>query len=165
MKHIPLLILLVTGCTSEGVLTQPGETSNPETVTTPPVPASCSQPEGPLHAYSTVSEFNALAIGRWVRCSGPKIIQSEQAGIEFDADGSYFVLADDGHGGVTKLTGFGNQGMWDGSQETATTVQWNIHPMPNAGTGGAALFEDNPRRFSMETVTNHDVSIYVIAAP
>lgn len=174
MKHIPLLILLVAGCTSEGALSQSGEITKPIGVGAgsdtnpdpdPAVSASCTLPEGPQHAYSTVSDFNALATGAWVRCAGPKIFPNEQAGIEFDADGTYSLLADDGHGGFTKLTGFGNQGTWDGSQESATWVQWNIHATPSSGTGGTPTFEDSPRRFAMETVTNHEVSIYMIATP
>jgi hypothetical protein len=110
-----------------------------------------------------VSEFNPLATGAWIHCTGPTIFQNETIGLEFDADGTYHLLADNGAGGFSELNGFNNQGTWDGSQE-GNSVQWNIHPTPNSGLGGTAEFEQEPRRFSMYVNYNEDPSVYAIAA-
>ena len=161
MKRLFLLSLFASACTGQGVFTSPSTGSNGGSGSDVNGYEQCSLPEGPLHPYTQVADFNTLVVGAWWHCSGPKIFANEQAGIEFDADGSYFFLADDGNGNPVKLTGFGNQGTWDGSQE-GNSVQFNIHPASNSGTGGYPTFEDGPRRFAMDVEYNQDVSIYTI---
>ncbi len=120
----------------------------------------CAQPEGPLHPYTQQAQVEQLIVGRWLHCSGPSLLEDEQAGIEFVADGTYFGLAFDGSK-LVRTTGFEKQGTWDAYQETEISVQLNWHPTPASGNGGAPLFEDNPRRFAIDL--GGSPSIYVIA--
>ncbi|MFT3693767.1 MAG: hypothetical protein QM831_11540 [Kofleriaceae bacterium] len=164
MKPLFVSLLFASACTGQGVFTSPSLGSGTGSDSGSDVGngyEQCSLPEGPLHDYTQVSEFNTLVVGTWWHCSGPKILSNEQAGIEFDADGKYYLIADDGSGNPVKLTGFGNQGTWDGSQE-GETVQFNIHPTSNSGLGGYPMFEDGPRRFAMEVEYNDDMSIYTV---
>lgn len=123
--------------------------------------ANCNATEGPEHPYTTVAELDQLVLGKWIHCFGPSIL-GEEFGLSFDADGTYHALGF-GEAGMVELNGFGNQGTWDGSQETATSVQWNIHPMPNSGTGGYPTFEDGPRMFAFALEDANDFSVYAIA--
>jgi hypothetical protein len=128
----------------------------------PGIAANCNAADGPIHPYTQASEVQTLVVGRWIRCSGTGIFGSMALGIEFDADGTYFMLGDDGHGGAVKLMGFDAQGTWDVTQETPTTAQLNIHSAPNAGNGGAAQFEDAPRKFALDLDPTGEC-IYAIA--
>lgn len=177
-NHLILIGLLIGAgaCTTEGVQSDPlghagsngsgsdgsgsngGNGSGGGALT-----ANCDAAQGPEHPYTQASELDHLVLGQWIHCSGPSIFSNEQLGLEFDADGTYHLLASDGHGGIAVLSGFGNQGTWDASQEGASSVQWNIHPDPNSGTGGFPTFEDSPRKFAMLVNYSTDYSIYAIA--
>ena len=148
-------LIVSSACTLAGVETHPvGHTgtgnADVDGGTGTDVSANCNAAQGPEHPYTMVSELEQLVLGQWIHCSGPTLLDNEQLGVEFDADGTYHMLAGDGDGGITVLNGFGNQGTWDAAQEGATAVQWDIHPDPNSGNGGYPTFEDSPRMFALE---------------
>jgi hypothetical protein len=179
---LTLSLLLLAACTTNGVATEPlgnagsdgsgGTTdqSNANTGSdidvgsdTDPVHdymMNCLAGQGPEVAYTTVAEMLPLATGAWIHCSGPAIL-NEQVGIEFRADGTYYLIGV-GTESLYELVGFGNEGTWDASQEGSDTVQWNIHPAPNSGTGGYPVFESSPRRFALQLEGSSELSIYAI---
>jgi len=146
-------LLLAAGC-GLGVSSQPHKISNEGT------PGTCADPEGPLHPYTKAADVDAMFVGKWVHCSGPTFLMNGDEAFEFTADGTYYVLQDNGTNLVRK-TGFGNQGTWDTYQETEKSVQLSYHPTPNSGNGGAPQFEDDPRRVAIELFERDVSSIYV----
>src|SRR5579859_7750746 len=67
----------------------------------------CPQPDGPRHEYSTQAEATALITGIWIHCAGPTPTPFEGSiGVDINADGNYYKLVSDGHGGMVRGTGF-----------------------------------------------------------
>jgi hypothetical protein len=132
-----ILVLFASACGA-------GVHSDPQEVGTP---AECAIPDGPLHDYSTQAELNALIVGKWAHCSGPNLMGSIERGIEFVAGGTYYVLVDDGEGGLTREPGFDGQGTWVGLQLTPTSVEFAWDNASHTGDEGYITFEDQPRKF------------------
>ena len=131
----------------------------------PAVPAACRAAATPIHPYTLAAELEALLIGKWRHCSGPVLVQpsaSGEVGIELVADHTYFKLATDTTGALVRMVGFGAQGTWDTYQETDTSVQFDLHPTPNSGTGGYPRFEDDPLRMAVLMVEQRMDSIYAL---
>jgi hypothetical protein len=129
------------------------------------VPAACRAAATPIHPYTQAAELEAMLIGKWRHCSGPVLVQpsaSGEVGIELVADHTYFKLATDAKGRLVRVVGFGGQGTWDTYQETATSVQFDLHPTPSSGTGGYPRFEDDPRRMAALMVEQSVDSIYAL---
>jgi hypothetical protein len=126
-------------------------------------PGICNSPDGPLHPYTLKSEADTLIVGRWVHCSGPpiEITSSPAVGIEFLADGTFYLLGNSPNASYVRLLGFDNQGTWATEQTTATTVQLGLHTA-NGGNGGIPAFEDNPRKLSIPINPAYGNSIYAL---
>jgi hypothetical protein len=137
MRSSAILILFASACGT-------GVHSDPQQIGTPP---ECDVADGPLHQYTTQAELNELIVGRWVHCSGPNLMGSLEQGIEFALDGTYYVLVDDGEGGLTRESGFDGQGTWIGLQLTETSVEFTWDNASHTGDEGYITFEDQPRKF------------------
>jgi hypothetical protein len=126
----------------------------------PAVAGTCADPEGPITPYACAADLDQMITGRWRLCTGRPLLNVGEAGIELAADFTYYALVDAGSGQLVRKTGFGFQGTWDSYQETATGVQFDLHPTPNSGIGGFPRFEDNPRRFSIVLETGGSTYVY-----
>jgi|SRR5580704_14393946 hypothetical protein len=135
------LVLLFAAACGQGVHSDPQELA--------PGEAACSTADGPLHDYSTSAELGQLIVGTWVNCSGPTLMGDDEQAIEFDPDGTYHVLVDDGQGGLAPATGFDGQGTWVGLQLTPTSVEFAWDNASHTGQEGDISFEDQPRKFSL----------------
>jgi hypothetical protein len=156
------LVAFVTACTSAGVESDPiSQGANPGSAA-----GTCAEPEGPIHNYNTAGELTALVVGQWVRCSGPDLLQSPQnggVGIEFDADGTYHVLASDGAGGVITENGFNYQGTWIAEPPPDNAVL-TLVPATGGRTDFDLTFEDSPQKFAVNISLGIDnESIYASA--
>lgn len=139
MKLLPI-VLLVAGCPLDGndahLITDGDSRRLPET---------CTDPEGPLHAYSDAAELDELFVGRWLHCTGPTITnQDVEVGIELTADRAAFVLVQQ-NGNVVRAGGFTGQGTWDVDVDH-TTRQLNVYMNGGKLMNIDPRFEDNPRR-------------------
>ena len=175
--RLAVAIVLCAGCHS-GVSTDPHKTGtdgvdsgyppptcDPVAVINPPVAGTCADAEGPIKAYTCTADLEKMIIGKWRYCSGEQMLRVGEAGIEIDADYTYTALVDDGSGHLVKKTGFDFQGTWDTYQETSTWPGFYYHPTPNSGNGGAVVFEDSPRRFSIGIGYEERGSVYVYEGP
>jgi hypothetical protein len=183
MKTLSIILVAAAACTTNGVATDPLGNSGSDGSDGSPADSSdqntgsdidvgsdtdpvhdynmnCLEGQGPQVEYTTVAEMKPLAVGAWIHCSGPAILD-EKVGIEFRADGTYALIGV-GLDALYELAGFGNEGTWDASQEGSAAVQWNIHPAPNSGTGGYPVFESSPRRFALQLEEATELSIYAI---
>jgi len=131
----------------------------------PAIAGTCAEREGPIKPYACAADLNTMITGKWRHCSGRALLDVGEAGIELAADFNYYALVDDGTGHLVRKTGFGFQGTWDSYQETETSVQFDFHPTPNSGDGGYPIFEDNPRRFSVQIGYEATGSVYVYEGP
>jgi hypothetical protein len=163
LRHL-LWSIAVAGCidSPQGTNNAPPEGGIDTTPDSTPVAAGCNAAAQPIHSYTRAAELEVLLIGKWRHCSGPLLIASSAAGMELVADHTYFKLATDNKGGFVRMVGFGNQGTWDTSQETDTSVQFNLQPTPNSGAGEYPMFEDNPRRMAFLEDTLDNLSLYVL---
>jgi len=126
----------------------------------------CAAPDGPRHDYATAAEVDVLVLGKWQQCSGPTPPTLENSrGIEFVADRRYFVLVDDGNGGLARGTGFSSQGEWGTDQVSEGDVFLDLFPTPSSAFGDTPLFEDSPRRFALNPSHAGAPSIYVWIGP
>jgi hypothetical protein len=154
-----LVLSVVAACTSSHP-NSPGSGSSVPTGSSDPKilrqASGCSLPQGmfPTNTNATV----ALMTGTWALCSGPSLLgHADEAGIQLNADGSFWLLVDD-NGRLTPKQVFGYEGTWDVVDQGQ--VDW--HLFPDQGDGGNATLEDNPRRFAMYARYNDDLSVYAI---
>jgi hypothetical protein len=169
-RSISLLVVLTAACGTgmDGEPTPVGSVGGGPSPGDAGAPSAspCAAPEGPLHDYTTAAELEALVLGKWLQCSGPRPPTLDGSrGVEFAADGRYFVLVDDGRGGLARGGGFTSEGRWDTSQATGTVVFLWFHPTPSSQFGDTPLFEDGPRRFAINPSHAGDLSIYVWIGP
>jgi hypothetical protein len=161
-----LFVILVAAC-GTGVDTDPETSGNRGSGSgsgdgSASTSGPCAAPDGPRHDYTTASELDVLILGKWRQCSGPTPPTLENSrGIEFDADGRYFVLVEDGKGGLARGTGFSSEGKWDTTQATETEVLFSLRPTPSTSFGDPPLFEDDPRRFAFDPSHAGASSVYV----
>lgn len=104
---------------------------------------ACDAPHGPIDPTSTATETKERLVGAWYLCSEPNVYYLTKS-IEFRADGTFVVLADDGAGGLKRAQGLGSEGEWapqDGSP-------W-ITPGPMLPE-----FEKAPRRLRITVATS-----------
>ena len=144
-------LVVASACTATGVQTDPVDTSVAYA-------GNCNAPQGPIESYTTDDALTQSLVGKWVRCSGPSLLDNEQVGVELDSDGTYHMLGDDGAGGVGELSGFGMQGTW-----SASLGSLYIHPTENSGEGGGVTLESGPRKLDAQWNYNDEDSMYAIA--
>jgi hypothetical protein len=151
-------IVATTACTSSS----PSSTPSIAVEDNAAYAANCTAAEGPEQTYDA-AQMQQFAIGKWIHCSGPSILDDEQVGIDYEADGTYHMLGDDGAGNLVDLNGFGNQGTWDISADAPDLIGWYTHPDPASGIGGYPTVETGPRKFQIWLGEADDGSIYAIA--
>ena len=152
------MTLAVTFALANGCATDEGGEPMPETPEKIPSAGTCDDPVGTIRQVKVAAEVEAMVLGRWEHCSGRNLLDAGDAGFQFDADGTYFVLVRDGDGLVRK-EGFAGQGTWNTYQEESS-VGLYIHPTPNSGTGGYPVFAENPRKMSMLLRYQTEPTIY-----
>ncbi|HEY1812932.1 MAG TPA: hypothetical protein VGG74_11335 [Kofleriaceae bacterium] len=159
--HYYLLVLLVPACTTTGVDTDPLDVTGETTYA-----SNCSAPEGPEVTYGSNTDLTALATGKWIHCSGPTILDNEQAGVAYDADGTFHMLGPDGSGGTVELNGFQKQGLWDISDLVdgdPSIVAWYTRYDDGSSEGGDVVFETSPSKFFITIDYNEEPSVYALA--
>lgn len=163
-----LAVAVVTAACGTGVNSVPESTHNPDGGSPPSADSSthsgnptgsdsgspssnaCPESPGPRHAWSTGDELEQLIVGRWVQCSQETVVVvARSQGLDITADGLYFLLFDDGQGGLTRRSGFENEGTWNVSGPTDTQPFLALWPTPNTEFLGPPMFEDGPRRFAL----------------
>jgi hypothetical protein len=105
-----------------------------------------SPPPGPLTPYSSIAEFNAIAVGRWRRSAGEAEVQCEEIGLEITASQTFvpLVTASDGslqavpllgrtlmltfNNGTPQLPGDNAPVFYDAGSGPGTGMQLNITP-------------------------------------
>lgn len=123
------------------------------------LPPACLLQEGPVRAFTSLSQVNQAIAGQWLFCFGEPSNTNHQP-IEFTADGHWFALTQDESGNLVRLVGFGKTGSFvisllgndpasvDGgfdSPKTAFDITLTSDSTP--GTFGSNLsFSDSPRR-------------------
>src|ERR1043166_1977715 len=120
MKHAIgyLLAMLVIAACGTGVDSDPRSTvgtvgSDGGDAASEGTSNPCAGADGPRHDYTTAYELTQLMTGTWVQCTpvSPTLLNGK--GLEFLADGTYYLLVSDGHGGLARGTGFASQGAWE----------------------------------------------------
>jgi hypothetical protein len=71
----------------------------------------CGQP-GDFVATDTIESLPAHMSGQWLYCSGPTLYNVPHDGIEFTADGRWYLLQLDDVGGLARGRGFDGEGTW-----------------------------------------------------
>jgi hypothetical protein len=144
---------------STGGGSDPGSGSDPDSGTFHGSSGICPQPDGPRHDFTTQAEATALITGIWVHCAGPTPTPFQGSiGVDINADGKYYKLVSDGHGGMVRATGFSSQGTWDLKDEPPVFVEFWM--TPSSLVLNTPLFEDNPRRFAFDQAHTFDFAIY-----
>jgi hypothetical protein len=137
------VLLIVTACTAQRNI---GVQECSEGV------AACTAPDGPVHSYSTVQEFESLVLGRWLTCSGPGMPgwASDQVGVELTADGHFYVLHRDASGAIARGQGVQYEGTWTTpSTDPLTYAQLNVVHADGGFNPWNPVFEDNPRKMGI----------------
>lgn len=126
--------------------------------------AGCTAAHGPVNPYTSSLALGEKLVGAWLHCSPDPTLAPDWPGIEFTADGTVWVLIDDGSGGLVRGEGIDNQGTWDirayGTQENqvadgtpGATYYLDIYGAQAAGSPVPA-FETSPRRLDYEEATS-----------
>lgn len=131
----------------------------------------CALQEQPIPAVSSQQGTMALVdrlLGQWVLCGATSVFGTNEAGLEFAADGSWYKLYASG-GALVRGQGFDGQGTWsivDTSAVNGTANPYQLNLNVGGGTGFIPLFPafaTNPRKMRLDNsgITNAD---YVFAA-
>jgi hypothetical protein len=163
MKAQMFLLVLVAApaCTTTGVDTDPLDVTGETTYA-----SNCTAPEGPEVTYGSNTDLSSLATGKWIHCSGPTILDDEQAGVAYDADGTFHMLAPDGSGGTVEIGGFNKQGTWDIGflvDGDPSVVTWETRFDDGSSRGGNVVFETSPSKFFITLDYDTDPSVYTLA--
>jgi hypothetical protein len=138
----------------------------------PRVTGTCDETEqGLLNQFSSVQEVNDMIIGRWLHCSGGFLsLTSDEVGIEFDGDGSWYALVQAVSGPPVRGGGsLSHQGTWLVSNEGATAsgavaVQFNIY-YAQGGNGCQPAFSLRPTEFTCGLDNGSPVPDVYVAIP
>jgi hypothetical protein len=147
VMKIPTIAILAAGCVTQPT-TQTDENATVSTV--------CSALDGSLHPIQKADELKQLAIGRWAYCSGYRMVNNDDAGIELLADGTYYVLVKSG-GQLVRKAGFDSQGTWN-VPNLITGLRWTLGPA--SWRSADVQLEDSPRKFALDFINSGDRSIY-----
>jgi hypothetical protein len=109
--------------------------------------AVCDEPPGPRRYVADPGELHGLLVGRWASCQGAYLDLGvpAMAGIEFGAEGTYWVLVSDAGGGLTRATGADASGTWD----TLMSYETSFNLPSGAWAGYFTFIEEEPRRVSL----------------
>jgi hypothetical protein len=173
MKHAIsclLTMLTMTAC-GTGVQSDPragsGSSSDSDNGESGPFQGTsnaCPEIDGPRHPYATLDEARPLIIGRWIHCVGPTPTPlNDGIGIEIAADGKYYMLVSDGHGGLMRGTGFTAQGTWDLNESGDVFLE--LWPRQSTEILGSPVFEDHPRRFAFDPLAGGTLTIFQAITP
>jgi hypothetical protein len=147
---------------------QIGSPAEPQSPTGGPDPGKgsgdtrCAAPDGPRHWYRLAAELDALMIGKWRLCDGTlAVLDTDSRGLEFAADGKYYLLID-GEGGLVRDHGFTGEGEWYTVQptESETAFLW-MWPTPSTALVDAPVFEDDPRRLAFFVAYDRKPAIFL----
>ena len=171
MKHAIgyLLAMLVIAACGTGVDSDPRSTvgtvgSDGGDAASEGTSNPCAGADGPRHDYTTAYELTQLMTGTWVQCTpvSPTLLNGK--GLEFLADGTYYLLVSDGHGGLARGTGFASQGAWEVKDIPETgrrdLIILSLEPVPGSYMGDTPLFEDHPRRFAFDPNATGTLVVY-----
>jgi hypothetical protein len=114
--------------------------------------AACDGPHGPIDPTPTFADVQPRLIGAWYLCSEPNVYYLTK-NIEFAADGTYYVLADDGAGGLKRVYGLDAQGSWPPPAGNEHTLWLAPGLYPD--------FEKDPRRLRLTVATSGFQNWYV----
>lgn len=126
------------------------------------VPGTCAESTQGLETPSSVAAFDSLLVGRWRRCSGETgtggaswglTVSSDEAGVEFVADGTWYTLTEVDAGVLIRSSAgsLTDQGTWSvmmayGSTSAAPTYQFSMRH--SAGTAFCSFtFSVRPTEF------------------
>jgi hypothetical protein len=155
---------ILTGC-GTGVSNTPGELGDPLGDDPPREPeakdptddklggAGCDGATGTLHFLTSATDARDLTLGSWRQCGGTRIRGVNEAGFEFTQDGVFYLLRNDGRGGLVRATGFDSQGTWGTFANYADDklIYTSLHATA-WGNFFEVAFEDNPRRMQLNFV-------------
>ena len=112
-------------------------------------PAACAEMSPPVSAPSAVADASALLVGKWLSCDGASVFcSSNDIGLEFDADGTFYklyVLAD---GTITRLQGWQRYGAYSLMDFGFIQLEMDVY-----GSGmvySTLQFGDNPRTLALD---------------
>jgi hypothetical protein len=112
--------------------------------------AACDAAHGPADPTPTFADVEPRLIGAWYLCSEPNVYHLTK-NIEFAADGKYYVLEDDGGGGLKRTYGLDGEGTWTPSSPDTLWLEPGLFPE----------FEKDPRRLRLTVATSGFENWYV----
>jgi hypothetical protein len=105
-------------------------------------------PEQGILDTPTQETAAAAVIGTWFRCSGYSIFRTDEIGIQFSGDGTWYKLFPGSPGNVYRGLGFDQQGTWT---LAGTSSPFTIHMVVFGGADVPAglVFSDKPRKLRL----------------
>jgi len=73
-------------------------------------PPACIADGDSTVPYETDAQFDALVVGRWIRCAGEPQAEGEEVGVEFTADHFFYPLRHGANGAIERVEGDGSDG-------------------------------------------------------
>jgi hypothetical protein len=109
--------------------------------------AQCSLTDGPLQRYTDETAFRSLLVARWWNCSGGDVLAFApgQAGIEFNADGTFVFIYRDASGALVRGANDNQHGTWNVSFGVPS-AQLNIVTTTGGTVPVRPVFETGPSR-------------------
>jgi hypothetical protein len=89
------------------------------TSSVPPAPAACSLAGKEAYEPRTQHEFRTRVVGTWLACSQPSIFNTDDAGLQIDANGHWAKLVRDSSGRLLASSGYENAGTWQVEDDSA----------------------------------------------
>ncbi len=117
-------------------------------------PAACALAETTVPGPRTAACLTSSMLGVWLRCSTPSVINTtDDVGIEFDADGTFYQLYTDDGCTMRRGKSFGQTGTWEsydnGTTTSGTPNLW-VYLNYNGGSMGSTMtFGCAPRKVRM----------------
>jgi hypothetical protein len=126
--------------------------------------AACAGPHGPLDPFTTVGDVKGRLVGSWFFCSTTDTQgYDKMTSIEFAPDGHWYLLEDDGHGGLVRGQGIDHEGTYDVSDDSNSAWADASADAPSQGFVGRmdgpgmipdfVQFEAGPRRMKISVGT------------
>jgi hypothetical protein len=141
------------GTTSPGAPPTGGNAA-PPAVTAPP--AACSEPEEGERVFPTEQKFAEALVGRWMLCGTVSVFGTQEAGLEFAADGRWYKLYLEPDGGVVRGKGFDREGGWSTIDTSAfngkNTYQLNLDIDGSGSIYTLPRFAEGPRKVRMSNI-------------
>jgi hypothetical protein len=78
-------------------------------------------------------------VGSWVRCTDATVLCSDEAGLEFTADGTFYQLYADDSGRLWRGRGWGRRGWWETLVDATQPDVYQLRLYPDGAYGGTLV--------------------------